>query len=231
MYKNLIFNNRKSYKDFRLFVTNFTLIPPKPRVLKETIPYKDGSFDFSFIHGKRLYDERLIEVTLSYDAFDEQEVYKVYSDAISWLYSGTEGEIKLDDVTGYFKGSVSEITTFERFMNLGELTVVFACYPFKFDDAMYGEDIWDTFNFETDMIEQNEFKVNGSTEVNIIINGIEIVPSVNCTSNMSVRLNNKTYSFTSGNNKNSNFTLKNGDNNMTITGNGTIKFIFRKESF
>ncbi len=93
-----------------------------------------------------------------------------------------------------------------------------------------GHDIWDIFNFEEDYAQQTSFTITNLTDI-ILYNpsAISITPTVICTSDMTVQMNDTTYKFVAGTTKDYRFKLAKGENHMTITGQGDIEFKFRKE--
>ena len=108
--------------------------------------------------------------------------------------------------------------------------MTFDCYPFRISEYYEGHDIWDIFNFELDYAQQTSFTITNSTDI-ILYNpsAISITPTVICTSDMTIQMNDTTYKFVAGTTKDYRFKLAKGENHMTITGQGDIEFKFRKE--
>ena len=93
-----------------------------------------------------------------------------------------------------------------------------------------GNNLWDSFNFESDVLQDTKFTVNGYSNVNIYnSSAIDIEPTIIASSNFEIIKDNKKYVVESGTSKDYRFKLKKGDNNITLKGNGTIEFRFRKE--
>ncbi|MFR9071502.1 MAG: hypothetical protein ACLVIU_14160 [Paraclostridium sp.] len=229
MYRQFHFNKQSSFKDFGLYIEKFKINPPNPIIIKETIPFRSGSFDFSGIlnDGEREYSDRSIEITLFYQQRDSKVLYNWFDEIQMWLLNTIESELKIDNIRGYFKARVSSITDLNFLRKTGKVKVNFDCYPFKFEE--FAEDIWDEFNFITDVTEFNFFEVDNTKEILIINKGVSVVPNIVCSNEMNLTINNKTFNLKQGKNYIRRLKLKNGENHITVSGSGTIEFLFSKE--
>lgn len=54
----------QSSLDFNLLLTNYSFPTPELREIRETIPFMDGSYDFSFLYGNQNYDDRTVTFEL-----------------------------------------------------------------------------------------------------------------------------------------------------------------------
>lgn len=232
MIKGFKFNNLHSYKDFRLFMERKQILPPAKVKIKETVPFMNGTYDFSTIgtNGEPVYGERQIQVTLGLPTKSKEKLHILYSKILEWLQDTGRQQLIFDDICDYyFLAEVEDSPNFEELIRFGRLTVTFICQPFKIGVNLEGSDIWDTFNFETDVSQDTEFDVVDSKTVNIINVGRLVTPVINVDTNMSITFYNKTYNLVVGDNKFYDLKLKSGDNYITIDGTGNIKFLFRKE--
>lgn len=228
MIREIHINNKSSYKDFNLKIIDMDIQAPTPRKILETVPYLNGSYDFSriFNYGERVFDNRKIDINFYYLVKDKSILYAIYSDICTWLYS-LNGEFKIDGIRESFKGSVINLTSFKTFSISGKFKAEFECYPFKFEN--YGLDLWDDFNFESDVTEINSYEINGLKDITLINKGRSISPNISCSSNMTLSINNKTFNLNKGENNIKSLRLKTGENIINIQGTGTINFNFRKE--
>ncbi|MDK8641335.1 phage tail protein [Niallia taxi] len=200
-----------------------------------TVPFSNVEHDFSEIYGSQSYSTRqlryafnvLKEGNWSHRAMEFQK-----TKLINWLMN-SKGKKRLydDDIPGYyFLAEVESQADFVDDIETGTLSVTFKAYPFMIADLPEGHDIWDSFNFELDVAQQTEFNVKDSLTITLWNVGTpDVIPVINSSSIMSIILNNTTYSVPKGESKSSNLSLKSGENNLIITGNGTISFKFYKE--
>ncbi|CEN23111.1 Phage-related protein [[Clostridium] sordellii] len=229
MYRQIYFNNKHSFEDFDLYIEHFKINSPTPKIIKETIPFRSGSFDFSsiFNDGERQYSDRTIEITFFYQKRDSKVLYNWFDEIQMWLLNVVESELIIENIRGYFKARVASTTDLNFLRRTGKFKVIFDCAPFKFE--RYASDIWDEFNFITDVTEFNFFEVVDSKDILIINKGVSIVPDIVCSSDMTITIRNKTFNLKKGTNHIRKLKLKNGENHIKVTGSGTIEFLFIKE--
>ena len=192
----------------------------------------NGSYDFSTIatNGEIVYNEREITVTLGLPANSKEGLKTLYSIVLEWLVDVGRSNLVFDDMPGYyFLAEVENSTTLEQVMEFGKLVVTFVTSPLSTSIDYAGDEKWDTFNFDMDYMSIVEFDIVGSGTVSVYNGGRSICPLVNCSSNMTVTNNGYSTNFVVGDNKDWSFKLQNGKNDISITGAGHIKFIFKKE--
>lgn len=223
--------NKHSYDDFNLRIIDREFDPPDKIKIKEVVPGMNGTYDFSNLltNGEDTYEERIVKYTLDLRCTKVAFSSKKFQ-ITNWLTTGLKEPLYDDLIPGYyFLAECEGEIEFNESPIGGEIVVQFKCYPLMFSNDYEGSDIWDTFNFEIDLVQDVEFDVVGSKTVTIVNVGRVVVPTVNCNSSMTVISNGYTANFVSGDNKDYDFKLKQGSNSIAITGTGHIKFLFRKE--
>jgi predicted phage tail component-like protein len=227
------FNGRKSYDDFGLILNYFKPQPPAPNIVKIEVPFMNGSYDFSTIgsFGEMTYQNRKLECSFQFKSVYREEAFVRFSEILKWLMEPNKQKlIYSNDFTFYYMAGVEDAPDFDDTFRFGTLKIDFIAYPFKYSIDEFGDDIWDDFCFLTDYtVYTNTFDINGDTPVVIYNNGRNITPVINCSTVMTVTFNNKTYSLVAGDNNVYGLRLKNGENDLAITGNGTIQVKFRPE--
>ena len=231
--KQLTFNNKKSYDDLGIILESYTINPPSKKKIKESVPFMNGSYDFSTVgsNGEIVYTERDIQVNFNLHARSKSELYNKYSEALEWALGVGQASLIFEDSPDvYWLAEVEEAPSFEEVLSRnGKLQIRFVAEPFKIGTEVEGDKIWDTFNFETDYLQETEFEVNGILVTTIYNPGRTVVPQVNTSVPMSITANGYTLTTISGSNKDYRFKFKNGANTVTINGSGTVKIFFRKE--
>lgn len=230
------FNNVDSFRDMeliRLDVDNHKT--PNVKKIKSTVPFMNGSYDFSNIYGSKCYDERVLEyeffLGLKERSYTEQQLEILKVRVENWLM-GTNEKTKLIDnkIVGFHYIAECTNINFETLTKYGKFKATFEAYPFKICDSYEGNNIWDTFNFELDMLQETKFTVTGSKEVSIHnLSATNITPEIICSNDIKVIKNGVTYSLKTGTSKDYRLFLETGENKLTAKGNGTIEFRFRKE--
>lgn len=229
----ITFNGKHSYKDFGLILEYFKPQLPQPKKIIESVPFMNGDgYDFSTVatNGEIIYTGRNILCKLSFLERSKEALYVKYNLIAAWLLESGTAQLIADAMPDfYFTAEVRELPTWDEVNKVGKLEFMFRADPFKLGINYEGSDIWNTFNFESDVAQEVEFDISGSKTITIENVGRIVVPTVNCSSNMTVTNNGYTANFVTGNNKNWSFKLKPGTNTITINGTGHIKFIYRKE--
>lgn len=219
--------------DIGLVMHSKSIQSPAKKKVKESVPFMNGSYDFSTVgsNGEIVYNERDIKVVFGLPAENKESLQVLYSKAMNWLVDVGKQQLIFDVLNDYyFMAEVEATTSFEEMQEFGKLEVTFVADPFKKSTVLVGSNIWDTFNFEEDYLSDTTYVISGSQLVDIYNPGRTVRPTINCSSPMTLIQNGKTYNLSVGDNKLYGFYLVPGVNNLTINGNGSINFIFRKES-
>ena len=225
------FNDKNSYDDFDLIMESKVILPPSKKMIKGEVPFANSSYNFSTVGsgGEITYNDRNITVVFILPTISKIRLHVLYSKVLEWLQDVPQSKLIFGDMKDYyFLAEVETASSFEEIAICGKLTVTFVAEPFKIGVNLEGNTLWDTFNFNTDVMQDTSYDIVGSKSINIINVGRLTIPTINITAAMTITLNSKTYNLVTGDNTIYGFKLLNGDNDMVVTGTGTIKFIFRK---
>lgn len=230
------FNSKHTYKDFGITVADKSIGFPDKNKIKVQVPFSNIEYDFSEIYGEQTYTERSLTYTLNvldkHKNIDTQKVNILETQLSNWLMnSGGKQRLYDDSMPGYYYlAEVEGGLSFDELRNYGTLTVEFKAYPFMISELHEGNDLWDPFNFELDVAQITDFEVNGSLDVMLYNAGTpNLSPAINVSAPMTVKMGGKTFNVPAGKSQSMDFILRPGENNLTITGNGSISFEFYKE--
>lgn len=229
----LTFNGKNNWNDFKAYLNYFRPSYPIPTVISITVPYMNGSYDFSTLgsNGEQVFTDRKIDFSLEFIEYNKEKLLQTYNSMIAWLFSdgqlhdliySTEPNMK-------YRAKIIEISPYENLVTSGKIQGAFLAEPFKYGVDYEGNKVWDTFNFETDVIQEVGFDVVDNTTVNIINVARAVCPTINVNAPMSITYNGKVYNLSPGTNKIYALKLSTGDNSLTITGTGHIEILFIKE--
>ena len=213
--------NKHSYNDFGLKVISREFNPPSKRKVKESIPYVNGSYDFSLLYGDNVYEERTIKYVFDFRYENKIDFINKKIAITDWLTSNSKEPLYDDLVPNYYFIAECEdsIKFSEGYIDC-EVTVIFTAYPFKISTLQDGHDVWDEFNFELDMVQNTKFEVNGTENIQLYNNGaVGINPIVICSTDMEIIKGNTTFKFKAGEVKSWSFKLDKGINKLTVKGN------------
>lgn len=229
----ITFNGKHSFNDFGLYVEEQHISPPAKKKIIVPVPYMNAYYDFSTVgsNGEQVYDPRPIVVKLGLLSNTREQLYVLYSQILEWLEDVGQSQLIFDFMPDYyFLAEVQGIPTWDEFVDNGDLEVTFIAYPFKQGVNQVGEEAWDTFNFETDYMQDVEFDVVGTKTVTIYNPGRVVSPVINCSAGMVVQIGDYSTMLNQNDNSDWGFKLKPGENTISIIGIGHIKFVFRKET-
>lgn len=224
--------NGKHNHDMDVVMHSKTIQSPSKNKIKETVPFMNGSYDFSTVttNGEIAYGERQISIELGLNMYSKEGLQTLYSKTMQWIVDiGRSKLIFDDDPDYYYIAEVESSTTLDQVMEFGKMSITFIAYPFKTSVDNAGEETWDLFNFELDYMQDVEFDIDISKTVSIYNCGRSVCPLINCSSTMTLTKGSYTTNLLAGDNKDWLFKLQNGVNSISINGTGHIKFTFRKE--
>lgn len=217
--------------DMDVVLENYSISTPEKRKITETVPFMNGSYDFSTaLTGEITYNNREIKITIGFLANDKYELERHYSKVAEWLIDRPRSKLIFDRILDYyFIAEVVNATSMEKVREYGKMEITFTCDPFRYSCAYVGEIEWDTFNFEEDYLETCVFDINGETKCSIHNPGRSVRPVIVSTASMSMLYNGTEYTLGRGDNNLYGFYLNSGQNEMIFKGKGTILIRFRKE--
>ena len=229
------FLDKHSYDDFGVTLAERSIGNPEKEKMKVKVPFSNMEYDFSRIYGSQPYSPR--ELKYSFNLFSDgsnsnQRMNSMRTRIINWVMN-SDGKQKLydDAFPGYyFLAEVEEKPDFDDNYNRGVLTVKFNAYSFMESEYPEGSLLWDTFNFDQDVMQKVEFTIEGADTVTLYNTGTpDVFPIIEASSAMEISLNGITYTVSAGITEKADMPLVSGENELTITGNGMIKFAFYKE--
>lgn len=100
MIRQMSFNGFAA-EDVGLFVERGEPQLPKPRIVTETVPYRDGHYDFSRADGVLHYERRTLEYDFIAHSKTPEETAEILADALSWLYSAGDGILTDEHFDGW----------------------------------------------------------------------------------------------------------------------------------
>lgn len=236
MMEGITFLGKHSYTDFGLSLAPGKSIGmPEKEKITVKVPFSNTEYDFSLIYGSQPYTTR--ELSYPFNVYVPGHLTKVAMNSkktqvMNWLMNSYGKQKLYDDAFPghYFLAEVEDGASFDENYSDGILTVTFKAYPFMISENPEGNVEWDSFNFDYDVMQDVEFDIDGERGVTLINAGTpDVFPTIESSGEMEISLNGKTYMVSAGTTEKADIPLVSGENALTITGNGTIKFTFYKE--
>ena len=230
MYHSITFGDKNTYDDWHLAPSSRPLFdPPKPKTKYLDIPGASGSIDLSeSLTSFPLFEDREGDIEF-YVLNGYQEWQTLYSEIMDYLHGKKMNAVLEDDLSYHYEGRFS-VNKWKSDSYWSKITISYRVNPYKWkNEKTTDEWLWDTFNFETDIIrEYKDLQVNGSLDVNVYGNRKTVCPTFISDSDMQVKYNGNTYNITANTETEIlEIALTPGDNILTFIGNGTVTINYR----
>lgn len=231
MYHSITLGDKNTWDDWHLIPKSRPLFnPPSVKTNYIEIPGGDGSLDLTTaLAGRPVYKNR----TGSWEFYVEngfKDWAVLYSEIMTYLHGRKLKAILEDDPDYYYEGRFA-VNAWKSDPNWSIITIDYEVSPYKRSLVAAGNDwLWDTFNFETDVIRSYEnLPVSGSLTVVVIGDSMPVPPTIVASNtDMTVTCDGTTYSLKKGTNYISELTIQEGENTFIFGGTGTITILYER---
>ena len=197
-----------AYDEWKIVLTSVENTLPEPKTITVDIKGSDGLLDLSeAASGDVRYTNRKLKLT--FELLNVNNYDKLMTDIGNAIH-GRMVKVQLTSDDNYYYEGRATISKWECRKRKGTIVVDVDAYPFKINVR----DIVRTFTISSD----------GSISLNVETRKI-IVPELEVTGSLTLN----GVSLTAGKQKYPEIVLKNGTNTFTVSGTGTVKFIYRAE--
>ncbi len=212
MMHGVTFGNIHSYNDLGLILAPFT---PSPAPIKEQyldIQGGHGQLDLTEKFGRIFYDNRELEFEF-YIKPDDDKTFDQRVSLVSNALNGKKCKITLDrDNEYYFNGRCS-VNEYELDKRIGKIVVRAVCTPFKLKQELT------VHAFTLSSVEKTVTVENGK---------MHAIPVIECTDDdTTVIFNGNTITMNAGTHRVLDIEFAEGDNELTLSGSGTITFTYQ----
>ena len=249
-----------TWTDWKLIPASRPLFNPAPVNTEFTnIPGVSGAIDMTGILDNQItYNLRTgsweFYVMNGYSSWNDR-----YDQIVQFLHGQRAHCILEDDPLFYYSARLS-VNSWKSEKDYSKITIDYTADPYKESNDLTNEQLvawgwtvgdseetssvprrrsaslpvwnWDDTEFNSDyLIRYGTFNVSGSIIRNVIYSGsVNVVPTITCTSAMTVTIRGNTYNLRIGANRIGALYLKNGSNVMTFNGNGTVTIDYPLEA-
>ena len=125
--------DKASFDDFFASVATRTIGQPKKKVIKETVPFSNITYDFSAINGEVYWEERELEYVFEITAPTPEKLEELKADFSSWIMNVMNAELHDPFIPDFHFLATYDDMEFEDEEGLEKTTatVVFMAYPYK----------------------------------------------------------------------------------------------------
>lgn len=212
MLNDVVFNNEKSsYYDWNIVLTKAEIPLPTPKTSTVDIKGSDGLLDLSeVLTGDIQYNNR--QVKLTFEMMDDKDYQKLITEIGNYLHGKNVTFILSNDDDYYYTGRAT-INQWECVKRKGTIVITIDCEPYKYA-------VTETVRMVT---------LNNQTKVITLINNRKrVCPVITVTGEITLKSDDFTYELSEGTQQIINFKLVEGNNNVEVSGNGTINIKYRQ---
>lgn len=206
--KGIRFGAYHSYDDFNLILTAKEMGSPSVKTQKIDIPGADGTLDLTDFFGEPKYED----VTHRFDfstAYPQEEFITLYS-RIKNAIHGKKMRVILDDDPLFFWMGRCHVSKFTNEKGIGTISVECDCEPYKYK-------IDHTVSAHV---------VNGTQVITLTNARKRAVPEVQVYGSIRIEHNGNSWDLGSGSYTMPELELVHGANTVTVTGAGTVTFVW-----
>lgn len=226
---SVIFGNKDSWKDWHLIPASRPVFdPPEVKTNFIDIPGMNGGIDNSeILSGYPLFKNRNGSFEFIVDP-DWKNWATVYSEIANYLHGQFLRAILTDDPTYFYEGRFS-VDAWKSSEKYSSITINYDVDPYKYNViGTLDEWIWDTFNFETGIIQNYKLiQIDGTYTFTIVGEQARVSPIFTASSDMTAVFNGSTFPIKKGTHKIYGITFGSGENRITISGSGTLSIDYR----
>lgn len=207
------FRNKHSADDFGMFMTDFSVSPPEPQTTYVDVPFRDGPLDFStaLTGGIVKYKNRTVTAEFKTQDRTPDSWKSRYHTFVNYV-QGQKLQLIFDyDPEYYYLGRIScDVSKDDQV--IGTVSISADCDPYKYKLSPTVK----------------EFDVSGSLSVTLPNDRMPTVPVVTTDAEITVEFGESTIVFAPGTRKAPALLLLEGENRLTLTGSGHIKFEYQE---
>lgn len=217
MIKSIRALGKASYDDFGLYINNRNIPIPAIKEIYETVPFLNGSYNFTYINGESAYEDRIISYSFDISEFSIEEMEIEKKRILKWISKIIDTDIYDDYIPNYhFRGSAISPDWSED-ISQGVMTIKFRVYPFMIANESK------KYNY---IFSENEDKI-----IDIINNSDHsIVPIFKCENSALITIGDSNYSLPSGTISDDDLLFQSGNIQLQVQTTGEFAIEFFEEA-
>lgn len=214
--KTVKFGSLDSYEDLGLIRTGATIGAPEVKTSTVDIPGADGVLDLTEYFGEILYGNR--EISIDFQTVEPVDstgkvtrFHEIFSDVYNRLHGKRMKIVMSEDPGFYYIGRVT-VDEWQTNEKTGDITISCDCEPYKYKAAETVE----------------EFTVAGTATKTFANLRKTVIPAFVLGAEMQISQGDATFTASAGSWSDSRLKFTEGDNELTFTGNGTVKVTYQE---
>lgn len=211
--KGISFGDVHSYYDLNLFLSDSDIKPAKPKTNYVDIPGGDGSVDLTEAHGEVKFYDRDCKFTFTMNPLDAG-TWEEKKTEVSNILNGRIFKITLDKDDEFYYLGRCEVNDYLSDKNIKQIVVTAKVKPYKFKQDETSR-----------MFELSE----NETTVNVTNGRKPVIPFIVCSNdNTNITFGTATFNLSAGEHKILDIQFTEGNNQLILSGTGTVTFLFQE---
>lgn len=130
------FNGKHSWNTFQAVISSSSKPLPEKKIVEETVPYSNVTYDFSCLNGKQTYKDRTLQYVFTFRAPSRKGLLRKIDDFTDWLYSPGERIPLYDDEEDgiHYLAKCTAVDAPSITGCTASLAVTFTAYPLRIPD-------------------------------------------------------------------------------------------------
>lgn len=205
------FDKIHTYRDLGFVLSKSQTPPPRPKLVTVSVPGRDGELDLTESLGEIKFEPRELQFSFTAPP-DPRTPPRLLLTAATAALAGRRFRVAPDfDEEYYYLGRVTAVDS-QVDGSLARLSVTVTAEPYKYRKR------------ET----VKRFTLTADAQiVKLPCERMSTVPTVACDGSVRIDFGGETYSFTAGEHKERGIRLREGENELTVSGSGTVTFRYR----
>lgn len=212
----VLFGEIHSYRDLNLVLSKVDVSPAAPKTTYVDIPGADGSLDLSEALGEVKFYDRTLKFTFTMHPGGDlsEAAWEAKKTQVSNRLNGLACQIALDKDPGYYWQGRASVDEYQSNKRVRQIVVSAVVRPYKLKQEV--------------TVVSTAISSTGKA-LTLKNSRRPVSPTVSCTNdNTKVVFGGSTYTFSKGDHKDLGIRLKEGDNQVTVSGSGTVKFTYQE---
>ena len=206
----ITFGTLHSYRDLNLILSKKEIGSPPIKKKLQEVEGADGVLDYTDFFGGPKYGNVTHKFTFSTISPKKEQL--AHFSRVKNALHGRKMTITLDEEPGYFYVGRLDVSSFTDERGIGKITVEADCEPWK-----YKQDVTAV-----------QFDVDGSMVVRLQNSRKHVVPIITTFSDMAFTVDGVTYAHEAGVFEIPEMEFREGENEITITGTGNVRFVYQE---
>ncbi|MEJ6358717.1 hypothetical protein WJM93_15525 [Lactiplantibacillus plantarum] len=235
----IVFNGTSSLSfGLALIQTGRKLGLPAKNIVTVKVPGRDGVVNLTPYIGQSFNERDLTYdlVVVDPSKWGHDREYVTWQRVCAWLMEPMGKQILYDNFQTdyYYLGEVQNAPDISQIETGNKLSVTFTCQPFRIAKRTEGDDIWDTFNLESDIAQFVKFDVQKQPHAELVnTSAHQVLPKIIVSDHTTITINGASVNFDKGNHDQEfsieQVILNRGVNQLDFKGSGTVTFKWHKE--